>query len=172
MTRSKQSHLHAIAMARNKQLGRHLIKEQPTANRRGYNSCGYCGKLFKRGSRLRTMCMFCVLPHQEKKMALDLEAIELQWAPLAGNDTNGPQTATANTVVALVAEVKSLREVQTDYSDLTAKYESQIAALNTEIDRLRDVAAATEDAKVTKLAKTVEVGEAVTPTGKETSSKL
>lgn len=105
-------------------------------------------------------------------MALDLEAIELQWAPLAGNDTNGPQTATANTVVALVAEVKSLREVQTDYSDLTAKYESQIAALNTEIDRLRDVAAATEDAKVTKLAKTVEVGEAVTPTGKETSSKL
>lgn len=166
------SHMKRVALARNKQLGRHLIKEQPTANRRGYNSCGYCGKLFKRGSRLRTMCMFCVLPHQEKKMALDLEAIELQWAPLAGNDTNGPHTATANTIMDLVAKIKSLRNDLEISVKFAQDQVDAVASLNTEIDRLRDVASATEDAKVTKLAKTVEVGEAVTPTGKETSSKL
>lgn len=36
-----------------------------------------------------------------------LDEIERAWAPLAGNDTNGPHTKTANTIMALLGHIKA-----------------------------------------------------------------
>lgn len=82
---------------------------------------------------------------------LDLNAIRLQWEPLSGSDTNGPHTATANTIVELLALIEAQQK--------------NIEDLETVNERLTRA----DDAKVTKLAATINVGEAITETGKETS---
>ncbi len=94
---------------------------------------------------------------EENEMTSDeLTMIEKHWAPLAGNDTNGPHTKTANTIVALLTRIKQLDYLMAaqlkNIKDLEEanercikandKLTDQVATLNTEIDRLRDLAAA------------------------------
>jgi len=82
---------------------------------------------------------------------MDLEEIEREWAPHAGNDKNNPKSEAASAIVFLLAEVKRLKanyngavqEIETLLEE-DKESKASIATLNTEIDRLRDIAAESE----------------------------
>lgn len=79
---------------------------------------------------------------------LDLTAIRLQWEPLSGSDTNGPHTATANTVVELLKEIEEQETAIDDLQDIVGGQQETIKALTAKLDSYNKADAAKVPADV------------------------
>ncbi len=74
----------------------------------------------------------------------ELDAVKREWTPLAGNDTNGPHTKTANTIMELVGKIEDLRGKLDEEERMHESTLAERDMYRTEVERLKTTATKTK----------------------------